>query len=188
MKAVRLLVALSCLLLSGCLVTFREPIPPGETAPRHLLGTWAGEDEWGEQRFLEITRKPNGGYHALAWRESLGNRDKAHAYDFTVARHGERWYLSVAAPKRLGGNFAFGGFELTDEDELVLYSLDIEQVQEALANGDLAGQQVETEEGLGVLVASPLSRVYRFLDDQANSDVFVEVARFGRTTEQQDER
>lgn len=188
MKAWRLLVALSFLLLGGCLVTFKEPIPAGETAPKHLLGTWSGEDEWGEQRFLEITRKPDGGYHALSWRKSLANRDKARSYDFTVARHGHRWYLSVPAPKRLGGNFAFGGFELTDEDELVLYNLDIEQMQEALGKGDLAGRVVETEEGSGVLVASSLAKVYHFLDDPANSDVFVEVARFGRASEQQDER
>ena len=183
MNAVRVLVVLSFLLLGGCLATFKEPIPAGETAPKHLLGTWAGEDEWGEERFLEITRKPGGGYQALAWRESMANRDKARGYDFTVAHHGRRWYLSVEAPKRLGGNFAIGGFELTDEDELVLYSLDIEQLQSALASGQLEGQTVETDEGDGVLIASPLAKVYRFLDDPANSDVFSEVARFARVTE-----
>lgn len=183
MNAVRVLVALSILFLSGCLATFKEPIPTGETAPKHLLGSWAGMDEWGEERFLEITRKADGGYHALAWRERADNRDKARGYDFTVAHHGRRWYLSVEAPKRLGGNFAFGGFELTDDDELVLYSLDIEQLQGALTSGQLEGQTVDTEEGDGVLIASPLTRVYSFLDDPANSDVFSEVARFARVTE-----
>lgn len=183
MNAVRVLFALSFLLLGGCLATLKEPIPLGETAPRHLLGAWAGTDEWGEERFLEITRKADGGYHALAWRERLDNRDRARGYDFSVARHGERWYLSVAAPERLGGNFAFGGFELTDDDELVLYSLDIQQVQAALEADELDGQTIETEEGDGVLIASPLPKVYRFLDDQANSDVFSEVARFARVTE-----
>jgi hypothetical protein len=183
MNAMRVLVVLSFLLLGGCLATFKEPIPVGETAPKHLLGTWAGMDEWGEERFLEITRKADGGYHAEAWRERPDNRAKARGYDFTVARHGRRWYLSVAAPQRLGGNFAFGGFELTDDDELVLYSLDIEQLQDALARGELAGQTVETAEGDGVLIASELPRVYRFLDDPANSDVFSEVARFARVTE-----
>lgn len=183
MNAMRVLVVLSFLLLGGCLATFKEPIPLGETAPKHLLGTWAGMDEWGEERFLEITRKPDGGYHAQAWRERLDNRAKARGYDFTVAHHGRRWYLSVEAPKRLGGNFAFGGFELTDDDELVLYSLDIEQLQDALARGQLEGRTVDTEEGDGVLIASPLTSVYSFLDDQANSDVFSEVARFARVTE-----
>jgi len=183
MNAVRVFVALSFLFLSGCLATFKEPIPVGETAPKHLLGTWAGMDEWGEERFLEITRKADGGYHAQAWRDRLDNRDKARGYDFTVAHHGRRWYLSVGAPKRLGGNFAFGGFELTDEDELVLYSLDIEQLQDALSRGQLAGRTVDTEEGDGVLIGSPLPQVYSFLDDQANSDVFSEVARFTRVTQ-----
>jgi len=188
MNPMRVLVVLSFLLLGGCLATFKEPIPVGETAPQHLLGTWAGMDEWGEERFLDITRTAYGGYHAEAWRERLDNRAEARGYDFTVARHGRRWYLSVAAPARLGGHFAFGGFELTDDDELVLYSLDIEQMQEAMAKGELAGQVVDTEEGSGVLVASPLAKIYRFLDDPANSDVFVEVARFGRTAEAQDGR
>ena len=179
----RVLILSPLLLLGGCLVTFDKPIEPAQAAPLPLLGEWSGEDEWGEQRFLEISRRPDGGYHALAWRESLGNRAKARSYDFTVAHHGQRWYLSVPAPQRLGGNFAFGGFELTDEDELVLYSLDIEQLQDAMAKGELAGQVVDTEEGSGVLVASPLAKVYRYLDDPANSDVFVEVARFGRAAE-----
>lgn len=183
MKAVRVLVALSFLLLGGCLATFKEPIPVGETAPKHLLGTWAGVDEWGEERFLEITRRADGSYHALAWRERLDNRGKARDYAFTVARHGRRWYLSVEAPERLGGNFAFGGFELTDDDELVLYSLDIEQLHDVLAKGQLDGQTVETDEGRGVLIFSPLATVFAFLDDQANSDVFSEVARFARITE-----
>lgn len=183
MNPMRVLVVLSLLLLGGCLATFKEPIPLGEKAPKHLLGTWAGMDEWGEERFLEITRKPDGSYHALAWRERMDNRDKARGYDFTVAHHGRRWYLSVEAPKRLGGNYAFGGFELTDDDELVLYSLDIEQVQDALARGELEGETVDTEEGDGVLIASALPKVYGYLDDPANSDVFSEVARFVRATE-----
>lgn len=182
MNAMRVLVVLSFLLLGGCLATFKEPIPVGETAPKHLLGTWAGMDEWGEERFLEITRQA-GGYHALAWRERMDNRASARPYDFTVARHGRRWYLSVPAPERLGGHFAFGGFELTDDDELVLYSLDIELLQEALARGELAGEVIDTEEGPGVRIASSLAEVYRFLDDPANSDLFNEVARLARVTD-----
>ncbi|MNF02948.1 hypothetical protein D3C80_2021790 [compost metagenome] len=65
----------------------------------------------------------------------------------------------------------------------MLYSLDIEQLQDVLAKGQLAGQTVETDEGDGVLISSPLATVYAFLDDQANSDVFSEVARFTRVTE-----
>jgi hypothetical protein len=183
MNAMRVLVVLSFLLLAGCLATFKEPIPVGEVAPQHLLGTWAGMDEWGEERFLEISRRGDGGYHAQAWRERLDNREQARGYDFSVARHGRRWYLSVEAPRRLGGNFAFGGFELTDDDELVLYSLDIERVQDALARGELEGQTIDTAEGDGVLIASELNRVYRFLDDPANSDVFSEVARFARVNQ-----
>lgn len=183
MNAVRVLVVLSFLLLGGCLATFKEPIPAGEAAPRHLLGTWAGMDEWGEERFLEITRKDGGGYNALAWRESMDNRTRAKPYDFSVARHGRRWYLSLPAPERLGGHFAFGGFELTDDDELVLYSLDIELLEEALQRGELKGEVIDTEEGPGVRIASSLSDVYRFLDDPANSDLFNEVARFARVTD-----
>ncbi|MHA5868241.1 hypothetical protein ACVSMD_37875, partial [Pseudomonas aeruginosa] len=56
MKAWRCLVVLSFLLLGGCLVTFKEPIPPREAAPSHLLGTWSRENEWKEEQFLEITR------------------------------------------------------------------------------------------------------------------------------------
>ena len=38
MKARSLLLALSFLLLGGCLVTFNEPMPANEAAPKALLG------------------------------------------------------------------------------------------------------------------------------------------------------
>ena len=38
-------------------------------------------------------------------------------------------------------------------------------------------------EGEAVLVTSPLEKVFAYLDDQANSDVFVEVARYKRSAE-----
>ncbi len=33
------------------------------------------------------------------------------------------------------------------------------------------------------LITSPLEKVFAYLDDQANSDVFIEVARYQRTGE-----
>ena len=44
-------------------------------------------------------------------------------------------------------------------------------------------QPVETPDGDAVLVTSPLDRVFSYLDDQANADVFVEVARYQRSVE-----
>ena len=40
-----------------------------------------------------------------------------------------------------------------------------------------------TGRGGGELVTSPLDRVFSYLDDQANADVFVEVARYQRSVE-----
>ena len=48
MKAWRVVViALSFLLLSGCLVTFKEPLPTNEPAPKGLLGKWTSTNAWG---------------------------------------------------------------------------------------------------------------------------------------------
>ena len=130
MKAWRCLVVLSFLLLGGCLVTFKEPIPPREAAPSHLLGTWSRENEWKEEQFLEITRSGSNVYRALSYVDSKDNTESLEDYGFTVSHQGKRWYLSAGLPKSLGGNFIVAGFEITDGDELVIYNLDVERIVE----------------------------------------------------------
>ncbi|MCQ4346655.1 hypothetical protein NGA35_04230 [Pseudomonas stutzeri] len=187
MKVVRVLVALSFLLLGGCLATFKESIPLGERAPAQLLGTWTGLDSWGDQYFVKIAGRADGGYQARVWREARGDTPaEARDIEFNVTRHGRRWYLSASAPAELGGHFAFGGFELSGDDALALYSLDLETVGLALEEGRLRGRVTGSAGGEGVLIESPLAEVLAFLDDQANSDVFVEVARFRRVSLQQE--
>ena len=95
---------------------------------------------------------------------------------------GKRWYLSAGLPKSLGGNFVIAGFEITDGDELVIYNLDVERIVEDLG-GQLDGETVDSEQGKGALVRSPLEKVFAYLNDPANSDVFVEAARFQRVTQ-----
>ncbi|WP_068829312.1 hypothetical protein [Pseudomonas sp. BMS12] len=184
MKAWRVaLVALSCLLLNGCLVTFKDPIPANEAAPIPLLGDWERQDEWGDQQFLSIARAGSNLYRAKVWSEVDAEVEPADEYGFTVAHHGRRWYVSAGLPKRLGANFAIAGFELTVKNELVIYNLDVERILQEMESGVLQGQPVETPDGEAVLVTSPLDKVFAYLDDQANADVFVEVARYQRSAE-----
>jgi hypothetical protein len=70
-------------------------------------------------------------------------------YVFTVSRHGNRWYLSAGVPKRLGGNFLIGGFDIVDGKELVVYNLDVEQVQQAVDKKELTGRSTEVPEENG---------------------------------------
>lgn len=178
MKPWRVLLALSFLLLGGCLVTFNEPIPANEPAPKALLGKWTSKDAWGEPLALQISRSGGNAYKAVA----TAKGKKADEYAFTVSHHGNRWYLSAGVPRHLGGNFLIGGFEVIDGKELVVYNLDVEQINQALAKQELSGRSVEVPEdnGQGVLIDSPSARVLAYLDDPANSDLFVEVARFQR--------
>ncbi|MNP38877.1 hypothetical protein D3C76_1324230 [compost metagenome] len=99
-----------------------------------------------------------------------------------MSQHGNRWYLSAGVPKRLGGNFLIGGFEVLDDKELVIYNLDVEQVNQAVQKKELSGRTIEVPEdnGEGILIDSPAERVLAYLDDPANSDLFIEVARFKR--------
>jgi hypothetical protein len=180
MRAWRVLVALSFLLLSGCLVTVKDPIPANEAAPIPLLGEWARTNEWGEEQFLQVSRSGANTYKAETYDDDPDNLDSRKEYGFTVAHHGRRWYLSVGLPKRLGANFAIVGFELTHGNELVLYSLDVDRIMQVLEQGVLEGEVVETAQGDGALISSPLDKVFAYLDDPANSDVFVEVARYQR--------
>ena len=69
------------------------------------------------------------------------------------------------------------------KNELVIYNLDVDRILQEMSSGVLQGQAVETPEGEGVLVTSNLDKVFAYLDDQANSDVFVEVARYQRSAE-----
>jgi hypothetical protein len=174
------LVIASVLLLGGCLATFREPLPASEAAPIPLLGLWQGEDDWGEDVFLRISRVGNHQYRAVRSEGDPDDLDSAEAYGFTVARHGRRWYLSAGLPRRLGGNFAILGFELTRGGELVLFNLDVTRLLREIEAGRLAGEAVDTAEGEGVLIRSALAEVFTYLDDPANADVFIEVARLQR--------
>ncbi|MOA50602.1 hypothetical protein D3C78_1736400 [compost metagenome] len=87
-------------------------------------------------------------------------------------------------PKKLGANFAIAGFELTTDNELVVYNLDVERIEQEVQDGKFQGQTVEMPDGDGVLITSPLDVVFGWLDDPANSDVFVEVARYQRSTQE----
>ncbi len=180
MNVWRALLAVSFLLLSGCLVTFKDPIPANEAAPIPLLGEWSRKNEWGEQLYLQITRAGSNVYKARAYVDSLDNLDSVEEYGFTVAHHGRRWYLSAGLPKRMGANFAIAGFELTTGNELVIYNLDVDRILHELEQGTLQGEVIDAAEGDGVLISSPLEQVFSYLDDQANSDVFIEVARYQR--------
>ncbi|SFH86188.1 hypothetical protein SAMN05216206_0521 [Pseudomonas guineae] len=176
----RALLAVSFLLLGGCLVTFKDPIPAHEAAPIPLLGEWSRKNEWGEQQYLQVTRAGSNVYKARTYVDSLDNLESVEEYGFTVAHHGRRWYLSAGLPKSLGANFAIAGFELTTDNELVIYNLDVDRILQELEQGVLQGEVMEAAEGEGVLISSPLEQVFGYLDDQANSDVFVEVARYQR--------
>ncbi|MDH4584943.1 hypothetical protein E8F20_24065 [Pseudomonas sp. BN415] len=184
MKVWRAVVALSFLLLGGCLVTFKDPIPANEPAPMPLLGDWTRKDEWGERQYLEVSRAGSNLYKARSFEGSKDNLEGMEEFGFTVAHHGRRWYLSAGLPKTLGANFAIAGFELTTDNELVVYNLDVERFEQEMQDGKFQGQVVEMPEGDGVLITSPLDVVFGWLDDPANSDVFVEVARYQRATEE----
>lgn len=183
MKAWRALLIASVVLLGGCLVTFENPIPAKEAAPLPLLGEWSGEDEWGEQRFLDVSLVGSNLYRAVSTVGSPDNPEGREEVAFTVAQHGRRWYLSAGVPKKFGANFAIAGFELTRDNELVLYNLDAERILAELDAGSLEGQRVEMPEGDGVLISSALEKVFEYLDDPANAGVFIEAARYQRVAD-----
>ncbi|MBK5004054.1 hypothetical protein [Pseudomonas sp. S32] len=180
MKAWRVvLLTLSFLMLGGCLVTFPQPLPGNQAAPKGLLGKWQSKDAWGEPLQLVISRSGADAYKAVATAKGKAPEE----YIFTVSRHGNRWYLSARVPHKLGGNFVIGGFDIVDGKQLVVYDLDLQQVQQAVDSKELSGHSTEVpqDNGEGVLVDSPPARVLAYLEDPANSDLFVEAARFQRS-------
>ena len=179
MKTWRVVViALSFLLLSGCLVTFREPLPASEPAPKGLLGKWTSTNAWGEPMNLELTRISGNRYQAVSYFKAKPKEREA--YPFMMSRHGSRWYLSAKVPAQFGGHFIIAGFELTDKQELVVYNLDLEQINQALGQNVLSGEGFQTDDGDGVLINTGMDQVFAYLDDPANSDVFVEAVRYQR--------
>ena len=179
MKTWRVVVtAMVLLLLSGCLVTFKEPLPASEAAPDALLGKWASRNAWGEPLDLQISRAGQHRYKAVS--TSQTKPVKRDEYLFSVSRHGNRWYLSAPLPDKLGGHFILAGFELNNARELVVYNLDPEAINQAIAQKILIGSHVETVEGDGILLDSPMSQILAYLDDPANADVFVEAVRYKR--------
>ena len=173
-----LLVALSFLMLSGCLVTFKDAPIKAQSPPKQLLGKWTSKDAWGEARNLNISAVDKIRYQAVVYPK--GKPKARDRYIFIVARHGSRWYASSHLPAKLGGGYTLNGFELNDNGELVVYDLDLDQIKQAIGQSALNGEPVETSEGSGVQIQSPSATVFAYLDDPANSDVFVEVARYQR--------
>ena len=179
MKAWRvMLMAVAFLMLNGCLVTFTQAPLVAEAAPKQLLGKWTSKDAWGQARNLTIRAIDKTRYEAVVYPK--GEPKSRERYTFIVARHGSRWYASAALPAKLGGNYTLNGFEVNDNGELVVYDLDLDQVKQAVGQSTLSGDPVETSEGSGVQINSPSATVFTYLDDPANSDVFVEVARYQR--------
>lgn len=180
MKAWRVLlaVALTCISLAGCLATLDEPFAPGEQAPVALMGQWQARDAWGDHLKLTIQPASQGRYSAVSYQKgAVSPHDQV---TFSVSHHAGRWYAAAPMAKAYGGRFAMVGFELTEAGELVVYSLDLERLQQAIAAGALAGDRFETRDGQGVALRSPPATVFAWLDDPANSDVFTEVARYTR--------
>ena len=173
-----MVIFLAFLLLGGCLVSFKEPLPANEAAPQGLLGKWTSKNAWGEAQNLELTRVGPDRYQAVSYFKARPKEREA--YPFTVSRHGNRWYLSAKVPAQFGGHFTIAGFDLDDRQELVIYHLDLDQIRQALGQQRLQGEPFTTEEGDGVLVNSSMDQVFAYLDDPANSDVFVEAARYQR--------
>lgn len=183
MKAWRVLIALSFLLLSGCLVTFQEPIRDQDAAPAQLLGVWTSKNAWGEPLELEISRAGPADYKAASYRK--GDRKDRDEYRFTVSRHGSRWYMSAGLPKKYGGHYVMAGFELAETGELVVYNLDLDRFNQWVEQGSLSGEKHQAGKNgagkdEGLLITSPLDQVFSYLDNPANSDVFLEVARYQR--------
>ncbi|WP_312932486.1 hypothetical protein [Pseudomonas sp.] len=181
MKPWQVLLTLSFLLLGGCLDTFETALPGAQAAPKALLGQWRSKDAWGEPLTLTITQAKGTTYQAVA----RGKDNSVHTYRFSVARHGNRWYVSGAAPASIGHGFVIGGFELNDDHQLLLYTLDREQLRQAVDQQELSGRSVadgddRRDNGQGLHIDSPAERVLAYLDDPANSDVFVETARLQR--------
>ncbi|KAB0497217.1 hypothetical protein F7R14_28180 [Pseudomonas lini] len=127
---------------------------------------------------LELTRIGDNRYQAVSYFKAKPHEREA--YPFTVSRHGNRWYLSAKVPAQFGGNFTITGFELNDKHELVVYNLDLEQIKQAMGQEALSGQGFQTDDGDGVLISNSLDQVFAYLDDPANSDVFVEAVRYQR--------
>ena len=179
MKAWRVMfLAVSFLMLNGCLVTFSQAPIEAQPAPKQLLGKWVSKDAWGQARTLEISAIDKTRYQAVVYPK--GEPKARDRYTFIVARHGSRWYASANLPAKLGGGYTLNGFEVNDNGELVVYDLDLDQIKQAIGQSALNGEPVETSEGSGVQIQSPSATVFAYLDDPANSDVFVEVARYQR--------
>ena len=103
-----------------------------------------------------------------------------------MSRHGSRWYVSAALPAKYGAKYVIAGFDLVESengaDELVVYDLDLERFQQLVGQKVFEGERVDTEKGDGMLISSPMDKVFAYLDDPANSDVFLAAAHYQRMT------
>jgi hypothetical protein len=60
----------------------------------------------------------------------------------------------------------------------------VDRLQQLVDQKVFDGQATETEKGAGVFITTPLASVFAYLDDPANSDVFLKAAQYQRMTKQ----
>ena len=105
MKAWRVvLLTLSFLLLGGCLVTFHEPLPCNQAAPKALLGKWSSKDAWGEPLKLTISRSGGGAYKAVATAKGKAPEDMTPA-ERKQAQSAKQMAQKAQKAARLGRRF-----------------------------------------------------------------------------------
>ncbi len=157
-------------LLSGCLVTFTNPLPSSQPTGRddRLFGTWEGLDqegnhalvrfEGGSNRETKVTLPGASGFRNVDFRMVTTKIEGCDYMVLTLAGSGNDKEHIIAK-------------YVVKDGELMICILDVQKVRAAIAKGNLKGEVGQSLESGATITASPIE-ILAFLRSSSSNDLF----------------
>ena len=157
-------------LLSGCFVTFTNPLPNSQPTGRdeRLFGTWEGQDHEGNHVLIRIEGDSNR-ETKVSLRGGSGFRNIDFRMVTTKIEGCDYMVLTLAGP----GNdkeHIIAKYVVKDNG-LMICIVDVQKVKAAIAKGNLKGEVGQSLESGATITASP-KEVLAFLKSPSSKDLF----------------
>lgn len=157
-------------LLSGCLVTFTNPLPKSQPTGQdeRLFGTWDVQDQEGNHVLVRFERGSNR-ETKVTFTGGSGFRD----FDFrmvTAKIEGRHYMVLTLAGSSNDKEHIIAKYVVKD-GEMALCILDVQKTRAAIARGTLKGENGESLQSGTTITASPKD-VLAFLRSPGSNDLY----------------
>ena len=156
--------------LSGCVVSFSNPLPASQPigSDERLIGKWEGQDEQGNNIWA---RFESGSNHEIkvSLSGSLGYRNPVFRMVTTKISGNDYMILRLNDPYD-NRDYMVGRYS-TNDDKLTVCLLNVQKVKEAIKKGKLKGE-VDLSPWGGATITESSKNVVTFLGSRNSKDLF----------------